>query len=79
MNYKDVNKLGDLINHPMNTFGHLSYNSYPNKGWALDFVKMEISVPRAWYDEFLDEVTSPDDRYRKALEHSLRVHGVKWV
>jgi hypothetical protein len=49
------------------------------KGWAKNFVEMNAGIPKSWYDEFLDEVTSTDDRYRKDLEHSLRVHGVRWV
>lgn len=49
------------------------------KGWAKSFVEMNAGIPKAWYDEFLNEVTSSDDNYRKALEHSLRIHGIRWI
>lgn len=47
-------------------------------GWAIAYVKGEKPIPRMWYNDFLDELTSDNDEYRYALEASIRYFGVRW-
>lgn len=49
------------------------------EGWAKFMVDNELAIPKGWYEDFIKEVTSSDDNYRKALEDSLRKFGVRWA
>ena len=47
-------------------------------GWAKAFVEAEEPIYKALQDEFIDELNSPDEKYRRELEESINWHGVRW-
>lgn len=54
-------------------------NFIPTKpGWALIYVVSEVAIPESWRNDFYDELISKDDSYRRALEDSIKTHGVRW-
>jgi hypothetical protein len=56
-----------------------AHDGVPNvKGWAITYIEAEKPIPRVWYNDFLDELTSDNDEYRHALEASIRYFGVRW-
>lgn len=46
--------------------------------WARSYVEAEHPMKEEWRSAFLDELTDPDDKYRKQLEESIRWFGVRW-
>ena len=47
-------------------------------GWAKTYVEAEESIPKEWTNAFIDELTSPNETDRKAIEESVRYFGVRW-
>jgi hypothetical protein len=55
------------------------YAAPPYEGWAKLYVDAERGIPKAWYNDFIDELVSEDVHYRHQLEESVRYFGVHWV
>ena len=47
-------------------------------GWAKTYVEAEQPIPEEWRNAFYDELTDPNNGYRKQLEESVRYFGVRW-
>ena len=47
--------------------------------WALDYVQAEKGVPKAWLNDFIEELSAGETEYKVELEASLRYFGIRWI
>lgn len=55
------------------------FTCFQKDSWAKIYVEAEKSIPIKFRNDFIDELTSSNEEYRKALEESVRYFGVRWT